>query len=232
MTMLSWRVSDGWEVFASYSLLCENKPSLKFAFDIIKRDGCRCNDCGFTSRLSKKVPTGYMTVHPIEGDYLNRDIDRWHTLCPFCSSAKNVISAMTTGDYKVVAAPWISQHELFNVVRPLLCILSDPDHLYYAEALQSYKRIEASENSLATLIPNIPDTEKTASLNIRKYFLLMDSVLTDEQYQQRSYIVDGLRLLPTKSYSSDEIDYWNQAVYKNYPLSKWERLINWKKEQK
>lgn len=230
MSVVAWRIKGDWERFCSHDTLME--PDIRaFAESVLLRDRLTCRCCGFSSRRSKQISTGYMELRPIDGNYDGREPFHWETVCPFCHAAFKMTDALNSGRFRVISAPWVTQAELSNILRPVLIVLKDVDHLYYAEALQVYKSFLSAESAVAALLPNIPATENTPAENLRRYFNLLDSVIDDSQYEHRHLFASSLRVMPDKAYFKDELAYWDAAIFSNYPLSKWERLAAWKCDQ-
>ncbi len=230
MSLISWRNKGDCDTFVLQDPLSSEQDA-QFIESVLLHGRLTCSDCGFQSRRSKQVKSGFMQIRPRNSDYDSRDIKNWSVVCPFCHAFYRMIAALDSEKYRVIAAPWISQSELSNIVRPLLVILSDVDHLYYTEALQIYKTLLSSESAVAALLPHIPATEATPADNLRRYFNLFDSVLTEQQYNHRHIFASSLRVIPDRTHFSVESKYWNAAIYNQYPLSKWERLVSWKLEQ-
>lgn len=231
MATISWRYKGSCDSFVSQDPLSGNQDCA-FIEAVLFQSKLTCSDCGFQSRPSKQVKSGFMQIRPRNADYDSREVSNWTVVCPFCHAYYRMTAALDSEKYRIIAAPWISQSELSNIVRPLLVILSDIEHLYYTEALQIYKTLLSSESAVAALLPHIPATEATPADNLKRYFNLFDSVLTDQQYLDRHIFASSLRMIPDKAHFSVESNYWNAAIYNQYPLSKWERLVSWKLEQK
>ena len=230
MTIVSWRSKGSSDVFTSLDPCIAGKDQ-DFVNSVLVRDKLKCVECGFQSRRSKQVKSGHMQLRPLDFNYDSRDLKNWITVCPYCHAFHRMTSAIDSEKYRVISAPWISQAELSKIVRPLIVILSDVDHLYYAEALQIYKTILSAESAVAALFPHIPATAATPADNLRRYFNLFDSVLTEQQYANRMIFASSLRIVPEKSHFIEESKYWNAAIFNQYPLSKWERLVSWKQDR-
>ncbi len=228
MSVVAWRTQGTSQPFIEQGAEL-SEELVSFIDSVLLRDQLVCQLCGFTSRRSTEIKTGYMQIRPLSSNYDNRNAMDWVTCCPFCHAFHCMTDALDSGQYHVIAAPWISQAELSNVIRPVLIILSDKNHIYYAEALDVYKTLLSAESTVATLLPHVPATEKTPARNLRRYFNLLDTVLTDEQYANRAMFSAGLRVLPDIAFFDDQSAYWDAAQYSNYPVSKWERLVSWKK---
>ncbi len=231
MGVATWRTQGLCDNFVAKDP-CANNVDSVFADSIVVRDRLACHACGFSSRRSKQVRSGHMQLMPIDGNYDSRVSTNWVTVCPYCHAFYRMTDALSSGKYRVISAPWISQSELSNIIRPLLIILGDVDHLYYAEAMQIYKTLLSAESAVAAIFPHIPATDPTPADNLRRYFNLLDSVLTDDQYDERAIFASSLRLIPERTQFIEESRYWDAAIYNQYPLSKWERLISWKQDQK
>lgn len=231
MSLISWRNKGACDTFVLQDPL-SSESNTDFVEAVLLRGRLTCSECGFQSRRSKQIKSGFMQIRPLNSDYNSREVNNWSVVCPFCHAYYRMTAALDSEMYRIIAAPWITQAELSNIVRPLLVILSDVDHLYYTEALQVYKTLLSAESAVAALLPHIPATEATPADNLRRYFNLFDSVLTEKQYEDRHIFASSLRIIPDKAHFSVESKYWNAAIYNQYPLSKWERLVSWKLEQK
>lgn len=227
---LSWKAEGDWEPFCSQEAF-EWQEVRELAEEVMQRDSFTCRHCDFRSRPSKQVFSGFMQLQAENGDYSQRSAEAFATVCPFCHAYRHLPWALSSGNYRLIAAPWITQLELGSVSRALLAVISQLEHLYYAEAVGLYMHFEKCEASVATLIPVVPTVKDTREENLAHFVNLLISVVDDDLYPERQRYLHPLRLLPKVKAFKKESDYWYKAIYQTYPLSKWEKMLSWKQEQ-
>jgi len=227
---LSWNAEGDWEPFCTQAAF-EWQTVRELAAEVLQRDLYTCHRCSFRSRPSRQVFSGYMQLEAIGGDYDVRDPQEYVTVCPFCHANRHLQWALESGNFRLIAAPWISRLEIVTVTRALLSVITQLEHLYYAEAVQLYMHFEKCEASVATLIPVVPTSKDTREENLAHFTRLLASVVDESLYPNRDLYLHPLRLLPKAKAYKQESNYWYQAVYKSYPLSKWEKMLAWKQER-
>lgn len=223
MSVLGWRYKGDGARFVGIGDP-DDQVVRSLAGAVLRRDGYQCKGCGFKSLPSVEHPCGYMEIFPIDRNYSNLVEDNWAAACPFCHASLALINALKSKRYTLIVTPQIEQMELFNLVRPMLIVLTNPSHIFFREAAVAYEQLLATAVSVPTVLPGIPTTESTPEENIIRFLELLDSTITDEQYKQRSLFLNAIRLLPLKGKFNSELHYWDAAFYKKYPARRWECL--------
>ena len=186
-----------WRMFAARKV---DSAFLKFCERVYQRDNYTCQFCGFQARQ-------YQEVVNLDHDYRNNKLSNLITACCFCTQCF-FLEAVGKNDYGggvLIYLPELQQAELNGLCHVLFCAIANATN-YRADAQTIYRslklRTQLVEEKLGEGLSN------PASLG--QIFMETDT----ENQTKMSDILKNLRLLPSRSKFSQQIDDWAAAALK------------------
>ncbi|MBV6632830.1 MAG: type IVB secretion system protein IcmJDotN [Alphaproteobacteria bacterium] len=173
---------------------------------VFKRDQFKCKFCGFQSRK-------WQEVHHLDGDHSNHDPRNLATICSFCHMSFHIGRAGLAGEGELIWLPELSQTELNHLSRGCFVAMRTKGTTNEAgESIFSGLRIRAEE-ARRRLGTSDPADLGEALLAI-----------SEEAYEKRAEVLDGVRLLPLgRKYVGERdvfpkmVDFW---VSRHGPFAK------------
>ncbi len=186
---------------------------------VLKRDQYRCRGCGFQSRASKQVPSGYMV--PVWVDHpglLPLDVDRSVCLCPVCASSLSINWSVDPRGEKgkaprapgmLIYCPWLSQAQVSLLGLHAISINASRK-IGQSSALDAAARdfdasVQGLNHSLGATLPIYrgKDSEFARAL----------AMLPEPLYEQRAQLIKHVRFWPALAYWETQGAYWMQASF-------------------
>lgn len=198
LQLLTLSITPGaWRLFAARKA---DPAFLKFSEQVFKRDNNMCQFCGFQART-------YQEVVNLDHNFRYNKIENLVTACCFCTQCF-FLEAVGKNDYgggTLIYLPEINQAELNGLAHVLFCAIANATD-YRADAQTVYRslklRSQMVEEQLGDGMSN-PATLGQVLIETReKKASTQDTLLKD------------LRLLPSRSKFSQQIEEWASAALK------------------
>lgn len=185
-----------WRIFAARK---SDPAFIKFSKKVLERDNNTCQFCGFQAQQ-------YQEIINIDGNYRNNKIENLITACCFCAQCF-FLEAVGKNDYgggRLIYLEEIEQSELNGLCHVLFCAIANAT-AYRTDAQTIYRdlklRAQIIEDKLGT---GMSDPS------------LFSRILIDAQTKQNvnidRHILSHLRLLPSRSKFSQQIEAWASAA--------------------
>lgn len=188
---------DAWRVYATRKA----DPAFhKFRDKVWQRDNYTCQFCGFQARQFQEVVNR-------DNDYRNSKMSNLITACCFCTQCL-FLESVDRNDYgggTIIYLPEISQANLNGLCHVLFCAIANATS-YRADAQSVYRtlkfRSQVVESSLGEGLSN------PAALGR----VIIDTPIEEGMDDNPDRILKDLRLLPSRTKFSDQIDAWAEAA--------------------
>lgn len=184
--------SGSWRLFAARKA---DPAFLEFSERVWERDNYTCQFCGFQARL-------YQEIINLDQDYRNNKLSNLITACCFCTQCL-FLEAVGKNDYgggTIIYMPEITQVELNGLSHVLFCAIANATN-YRADAQAIYRsfklRAQPVEEQLGEGMSN-PAT--------------LGQLLVETETKDTENLLINLRLLPSRTKFSQQIEDWAQAA--------------------
>lgn len=185
-----------WRLFAARKV----DPAFQdFALRIWERDAYTCQFCGFQAKK-------YQEVINLDGNYRRNTLDNMVTACCFCAQCffLESVGKMDYGGGILVYLPDIEQAELNGLCHVLFCAMANAMN-YRSDAQAIYRNLKSHSKVVEEKLG-----EKLSNP------ALFGQALIDAQLENRTFLSESvlsqLRLLPSRSGFSEQINTWAQAA--------------------
>jgi len=183
--------SGAWRLFAARKA---DPAFLAFSKRVHERDNNTCQFCGFQAQL-------YQEVVNLDQDYRNNKLDNLVTACCFCAQCF-FLEAVGKNDYgggTLIYMPEISQVELNGLCHVLFCAIANATN-YRTDAQAIYRSFK--------LRAQLVDEQLGEGMSNPSTFgqLLVETGANAET------VLQNLRLLPSRTKFSQQIEEWAQAA--------------------
>lgn len=185
-----------WKIFANRRA---DPRFQQFAEKVWTRDDYACQYCGFQA-------TQFQEVLNKDNNYRNSKLSNLVTACCFCAQSQ-FIESINYNDYgggTIIHLPQMSQAELNGLCHVLFCAIANATS-YRADAQAMYRslkfRAQIVEQTLGDGMSN----------PARFGQVLIDAPIENRAEVTQKMLAD-LRLLPSRSKFSDQINKWAQAA--------------------
>lgn len=189
---LKLNVTPGaWRLFAARKA---DPAFLKFSEKVWERDNYTCQYCGFQARV-------YQEIVNLDQNYNNNKLENMVTACCFCTQCF-FLEAVGKNDYGggiIIYMPEISQPELDGLCHVLFCAIANATN-YRANAQAIYRSLKLRAQSVE---------EQLGEGMSHPSFL---GQLLIEAAAPAESILQNLRLLPSRSKFTQQIDEWAKAA--------------------
>lgn len=179
---------------------------------VLKRDKLTCFYCGFKSNK-------FQEVHHIDDDHSNNNIRNLVTVCPICHACKHVGFSGVKNKAFLIYYPNMSQVEINYLIKILWFGFNSKIDENNKEAIE----IKNKCIDLIKIFDNLKNTAEdrlgTSNPSILANEILLK--LNDEEYEKRQEKLKGFLLIPRMGAYKKQIEYWQDTVFKNLPLSTW-----------
>ncbi|MFK5949489.1 MAG: hypothetical protein QM500_12055 [Methylococcales bacterium] len=175
---------------------------------ILSKEKYKCKCCGFQSRPSKVVPSGYMETY--------KNI----VLCRMCYGALHTDGKIDDNHNHgmIIYAPWISQSRLINLFRIA----------YLAHVRKNQTLIEQADRlagEFSLLSSDLSKYDEKMSSGDLEYFSKIISKLPASTYDDRKHLLKGWRYLPYYAGYQNIMLYWDKASFSMLSDEKLENLL-------
>lgn len=187
---------SAWRV---YSTRKADSRFASFRDKVWERDNYTCQYCGFQAML-------YQDVVNKDNDYRNSRLDNLVTACCFCSQCLFIesINYNDFGGGTIIHLPQMSQSELNGLCHVLFCAIANATS-YRADAQALYRslkfRAQLVEQTLGEGMSN----------PARLGQVLIDAPIKEKAVLMQK-VFSELRLLPSRTKFSAQINHWAQAA--------------------
>lgn len=198
LQLLTLSVTPGaWRLFAARKA---DPAFLNFSEQVFKRDNNTCQFCGFQAR-------SYQEVVNLDRNFRYNKIENLVTACCFCAQCF-FLEAVGKNDYgggTLIYLPEINQAELNGLSHVLFCAIANATD-YRADAQAVYRslklRSQLVEEQLGDGMSN-PATLGQVLIETR-----------EKNTDNKDALLKDLRLLPSRSKFSQQIEDWAKAALK------------------
>lgn len=179
---------------------------------VLKRDKYTCFYCGFKANK-------FQEVHHIDDNHANNDIKNLTTVCPICHACKHVGFSGIKNRAFLIYYPDMSQVELNYLIKILWFGFNSKIDENNKESIE----IKNKCIDLIKIFDNLKNTAEdklgTSNPSIFANEILLK--LSDEEYKKRQEKLKGFLLIPIMGAYKKQIEYWQETVFKNLPISTW-----------
>lgn len=188
-----------WRLYAAR----KNDPAFHdFALRVWERDAYTCQFCGFQAQTFQEVIN-------LDGNYRHNTMDNMMTACCFCAQCffLEAVGKMDYGGGLLIYLPDIEQTELNGLCHVLFCAMANAMN-YRKDAQTIYRNFKSYSKIVEEKLG-----EKLSNP------ALLGQALIDSHIENREFIdqtiLSQLRLLPSRSGFSEQINTWAQAALQN-----------------
>lgn len=179
---------------------------------ILKRDKYTCFYCGFKANK-------FQEVHHIDDNHANNNVNNLTTVCPICHACKHVGFSGIKNRAFLIYYPDMSQVELNYLIKILW-------FGFNSKIDENNKESIEIKNKCIDLIKIFDNLKNTAEdkLGTSNPSILANEILlklSDEEYKKRQEKLKGFLLIPRMGAYKKQIEYWQETVFKNLPISTW-----------
>ncbi len=185
-----------WRLFAARKV----DPAFQdFAERVWKKDVYTCTFCGFQAKE-------YQEVINLDGNYRNNTLDNMVTACCFCAQCffLESVGKMDYGGGVLIYLPEVGQAELNGLCHVLFCAMANAMS-YRTDAQTIYRQLKSYSKLVEEKLG-----EKLSDPALLGQALI-DAQLENKEFLNES-VLSQLRLLPSRSGFSDQINTWAQAA--------------------
>lgn len=187
---------EGWRL---YTLRKADTAFRKFSEKVWQRDGYTCQFCGFQAKEHQEVINE-------NGNYRNNKLSNLLTACCFCAQCLFLesVGRNENGGGTLIYFTDLTQNELNGLCHVLFCAITNATS-YCDDAQNIYRSLK--------LRSQIVEKELGENLSDPATFgqMLIDSQIKEKQKKQQ-HIFNKLRLLPSRSKFSEQIETWAKAA--------------------
>ena len=182
---------------------------------VLKRDNNTCFYCTFKSNK-------FQEVHHIDDDHSNNDMKNLVTVCPICHACKHVGFSGLKNKAFLIYYPDISQVKLNYLIKLLWFGFNSKVNDNEKEAIEIKNKCIDTIKIFDTLKDTAEDRLGTSNPSILANEILLK--LSDEEYKKRQEKLKGFLLVPNIGAYKKQLEYWENTVFKNLPLSTWTNI--------
>jgi len=171
----------------------------RFREKVFERDQHTCQYCGFQAHQ-------YQEVINIDGNYKNNKLSNMLTACCFCTQCL-FLEAVGKNDYgggSLIYLPDLGQADLNGLCHVLFCAIANATS-YRTDAQNVYRNLKLRSQQVEEHVG------EGMSNPARLGQMLIDANIDDRQ-QLADKILSKVRLLPSRSKFSEQIEVWAQAA--------------------
>lgn len=182
-----------WRYFAARKA---DPAFLAFCERVWQRDKHACQFCGFQAQV-------YQEVVNLDQDYRNNKLENLVTACCFCTQCL-FLEAVGKNDYgggTLVYLPEVTQNELNGLCHVLFCAIANATN-YRADAQAIYRSLKLRSQTV----------EEQLGEGMSNPAMLGQLLIETDTAAEK--ILENLRLLPSRSKFSQQIDDWANAAMK------------------
>lgn len=182
-----WRGDDD-------QFIASDQDWAKLKRQVFERDDSTCRYCGFRS-------TKWQEVHHLDEDITNNTLDNTVTACTFCRQIFNISFAASRNAIRICWIPELTHAEINHMIRSKLVLEAWLAKLPRNTAGQEADALRMMAMSLngsldirgsvisETMGGSSPDVLANALIEVRRTNM--------DLYEQRSMLLDGIRVVPT-----------------------------------
>jgi intracellular multiplication protein IcmJ len=189
--------SGTWRIFAARKL---DPAFQKFSEKVFERDNYACQFCGFQAHQ-------YQEVVNLDQNYRNNKLENLVTACCFCTQCF-FLEAVGKNDYgggTLIYLPEIKQAELNGLCHVLFCAMANATN-YRADAQSIYRSLK--------LRSQIVEEQMGEGMSNPALFGQVLIEALQNEPQKADFLLQQLRLLPSRSKFSQQIEDWAAAAVK------------------
>jgi len=191
MKLVLQSIGNNWEKFK------QRKKSAVFSkvrAKILDRDGYTCQCCRFESSSLEVINR--------DNDYSNNKENNFVTVCSLCAKCTllDSYSIDYAGGDKIIYCPELSQEQLNQLVRVLMC------HMYGKDSDEIYN----AKMTMAQLQDRAAWLDEKAGCKLSHPALFIHYMQSRQSDKQ---LINRLRWLPSSTDYEEEIKHWQQAIF-------------------
>lgn len=184
-----------WRLFAARKT---DPAFIKFSERVFSRDNYTCQFCGFQARQFQEVVN-------LDRNFLHTTFNNMVTACCFCAQCF-FLEAVGKSDYgggRLIYLPEITQADLNGLCHVLFCAIANASN-YRVDAQSIYRNLKFRSQTV--------EQELGEGMSNPR---MLGQILIESQVKDRKnikQIFDKLRLLPSRTKFSLQIETWAQAA--------------------